>query len=144
VPDYSVLDPGEQVRLLNSVKNMTESGTITWRDPNEDDPNFHRKDWFIAALPGGKFAFGLESVDGDGVAPYMLTVHQYVEKKDAENGIKVIASIQMEPADKGGNAAINELIERLYADVARRARRSDTAIEELFSAIDQAEQKPPF
>ena len=48
MPDYSVLDRDEQIRLLKSLRNLTSKGSLKWDDPSKTQESFNRKDLVIA------------------------------------------------------------------------------------------------
>lgn len=120
---------------------MTSKGLVTWDDSHDED-SFVRDDRLVGIAKKGIFGFILESVDGDGVAPYRLVVRR-VDRQS--NVAHTIAIIEMEAVDKGGDREVNGMIEALYADAVRRARRSDEDVRELFQTLDEIEaDEPPF
>lgn len=141
MPANDFLDSSEKTRLLDSLRKMTQSGKVVWKDASLEaadpwDDGYKRNDVFTASIEGG-FRFLLSSIDRDGVAPYKLDIY----KRDAAGPV---ATIEMTPMDEGGDEYINEHVNVLYTEVYRRIRRPDEAIRKLFEVIDQIDPEPPF
>jgi hypothetical protein len=143
MPDYTVLDRDEQIRLLKSLQRLSVSGALTWEDPyaGEEDPDY--TDVFVSEIEDetNSFKFLLDSVDSDGVSPYRLQVTQ----KNVRTGRYInIAIIAMELERAGGDSEINALVDDLYSTATRSARRPEEVIRQLFSQLSELEEEPPF
>jgi hypothetical protein len=122
-----VLDNAEQLKVVKFLDRLTQSDKIAWQ-PNGQEASI---------TDYGSHVYRLDSLDGDGVPPYRLSVRRKVQTGQQINQAEIAQVVMRTTGDPKADVEINRALRELYELAYRKSRRKVSRIDDFLNELDE-------
>lgn len=122
-----VLTSEESLRLVGELTKLTREKALRWSALGDNDCSF--------VAGSTRYIYGIDSKDRDDYAPFRLRIWRKTDNK-------LVDSIESDIDSFAATIELNEELEVLYTEVARKTRKLDDIADDILSDLESMDE--PF